>query len=167
MTGTFWDTVVICLLTGIVLVSCIIKYPSIDALSGNGAALTSQAFSTIPVIGMPLLIMGLITFAFSTILGWYYYGERCSVYLFGEKAIIPYKVLWVICVFVGAIVSIDVIWDFADLMNGLMALPNIVAVLFLSGVVAKETKKYSGIHINDEDKTTIEELKNADKGVIG
>lgn len=167
MTGTFWDTVVICLLTGIVLVSCIIKYPSIDALSGNGAALTSQAFSTIPVIGMPLLIMGLITFAFSTILGWYYYGERCSVYLFGEKAIIPYKVLWVICVFIGAIISIDVIWDFADLMNGLMALPNIVAVLFLSGVVAKETKKYSGIHINDEDKTPIEELKNADKGVIG
>lgn len=167
MTGTFWDTVVICLLTGIVLVSCIIKYPSIDALSGNGAALTSQAFSTIPVIGMPLLIMGLITFAFSTILGWYYYGERCSVYLFGEKAIIPYKVLWVICVFIGAIISIDVIWDFADLMNGLMALPNIVAVLFLSGVVAKETKKYSGIHINDEDKIPIEELKNADKGVIG
>lgn len=167
MTGTFWDTVVICLLTGIVLVSCIIKYPSIDALSGNGAALTSQAFSTIPVIGMPLLIMGLITFAFSTILGWYYYGERCSVYLFGEKAIIPYKVLWVICVFIGAIISIDVIWDFADLMNGLMALPNIVAVLFLSGVVAKETKKYSGIHINDEDKTPIEELKNAYKGVIG
>lgn len=167
MTGTFWDTVVICLLTGIVLVSCIIKYPSIDALSGNGAALTSQAFSTIPVIGMPLLILGLITFAFSTILGWYYYGERCSVYLFGEKAIIPYKVLWVVCVFIGAITSIDVIWDFADLMNGLMALPNIVAVLLLSGVVAKETKKYSGIHINDEDKTPIEELKNADKGVIG
>ncbi len=167
MTGTFWDTVVICLLTGIVLVSCIIKYPSIDALSGNGAALTSQAFATIPVIGMPLLIMGLITFAFSTILGWYYYGERCSVYLFGEKAIIAYKVLWVVCVFIGAITSIDVIWDFADLMNGLMALPNIVAVLLLSGVVAKETKKYSGIHIEDEDKTPIEELKNADKGVIG
>ena len=167
MTGTFWDTVVICLLTGIVLVSCIIKYPSIDALSGNGAALTSQAFSTIPVIGMPLLIMGLITFAFSTILGWYYYGERCSIYLFGEKAIIPYKMLWVVCVFIGAITSIDVIWDFADLMNGLMALPNIIAVLLLSGVVAKETKKYSGIHINDEDETPIEELKNADKGVIG
>ncbi len=167
MTGTFWDTVVICLLTGIVLVSCIIKYPSIDALSGNGAALTSQAFSTIPVIGMPLLIMGLITFAFSTILGWYYYGERCSIYLFGEKAIIPYKILWVVCVFIGAITSIDVIWDFADLMNGLMALPNIIAVLLLSGVVAKETKKYSGIHINDEDETPIEELKNADKGVIG
>ncbi len=166
MTGTFWDTVVICLLTGIVLVSCIIKYPSIDALSGNGAALTSQAFSTIPVIGMPLLIMGLITFAFSTILGWYYYGERCSIYLFGEKAIIPYKILWVVCVFIGAITSIDIIWDFADLMNGLMALPNIIAVLLLHRIVSEETKKYNGMHINDEDTTPIEELKNADKGVI-
>lgn len=167
MTGTFWDTVVICLMTGLVLVSCIIKYPSIDALSGNGAALTSQAFSTIPVIGVPLLLTGLITFAFSTILGWYYYGERCSIYLFGEKAIKPYKVLWVICVFIGAVVSIDVIWDFADLMNGLMAIPNIIAVLLLNGVVAKETKKYAGEHINDEDMTPIETLKNADKGVIG
>ena len=167
MTGTFWDTVVICLMTGLVLVSCIIKYPSIDALSGNGAALTSQAFSTIPVIGVPLLLTGLITFAFSTILGWYYYGERCSIYLFGEKAIKPYKVLWVICVFIGAVVSIDVIWDFADLMNGLMAIPNIIAVLLLNGVVAKETKKYAGEHINDEDTTPIETLKNADKGVIG
>ncbi len=167
MTGTFWDTVVICLLTGLVLVSCIIKYPNIDALSGNGAALTSQAFSTIPVIGVPLLLMGLITFAFSTILGWYYYGERCSIYLFGEKAITPYKVLWVVCVFIGAVVSIDIIWDFADLMNGLMALPNIVAVLLLSGVVSKETKKYAGKHIDDVDTTPIETLKNADKGVLG
>ena len=167
MTGTFWDTVVICLMTGLVLVSCIIKYPTIDALSGNGAALTSQAFSTIPVIGVPLLLTGLITFAFSTILGWYYYGERCSIYLFGEKAIKPYKVLWVICVFIGAVVSIDVIWDFADLMNGLMAIPNIIAVLLLNGVVAKETKKYAGEHINDEDTSPIETLKNADKGVIG
>ncbi len=166
MTGTFWDTVVICLLTGIVLVSSIIKYPNIHVMSGNGAALTSQVFSVIPVIGMPLLILGLITFAFSTILGWYYYGERCSIYLFGEKAIVPYKVLWVICVFIGAVTSIDVIWDFADLMNGLMALPNIVAVLLLSDVVSKETKKYSGNHIHDKDITPIEEVKNAEKGVI-
>lgn len=167
MTGTFWDTVVICLLTGLVLVSCILRYPGIDALSGNGALLTSQAFSTIPVIGMPILVLGLITFAFSTILGWYYYGERCAVYLFGEKAIKIYKVIWVVCVFIGAATSIDVIWDFADLMNGLMAIPNIVAVLLLSRIVVEETKKYAGKHIDDVDAAEVEVLKNADKGVIG
>ena len=79
MTGTFWDTVIICLMTGLVLVSCIIKYPHIDGLSGDGSVLTSQAFSMIPHIGLPVLVVGLITFAFSTILGWYYYGERCAV----------------------------------------------------------------------------------------
>lgn len=166
MTGTFWDTVVICFLTGLVLVSCIIKYPEIDALSGNGAILTSQAFSKIPVIGVPLLMMGLITFAFSTILGWYYYGERCSVYLLGEKAIVPYKVVWIVCVFIGALVSIDVIWDFSDLMNGLMAIPNIIAVLGLSGVVAQETKKYAGSHIHDVDTTEVKTIKNGNQGVL-
>ena len=96
MTGTFWDTVVICLMTGLVLVSSIIKHPSIDGLSGNGSELTSLAFGMIPYIGVPILVVGLITFAFSTILGWYYYGERCAVYLFGEKVIMLYKILWVI-----------------------------------------------------------------------
>ena len=167
MTGTFWDTVVICLMTGLVLVSCIIKYPHIDGLSGDGSVLTSQAFSMIPGVGLPVLVVGLITFAFSTILGWYYYGERCSVYLFGEKIILPYKILWVIGVFVGSIMKIGVVWDLADFMNGLMAIPNIFAVLLLSGVIAKETKKYSGSHINDLDNTPIPTLKNADKGILG
>ncbi len=167
MTGTFWDTVVICLMTGLVLVSCIIKYPHIDGLSGDGSVLTSQAFSMIPGVGLPVLVVGLITFAFSTILGWYYYGERCSVYLFGEKIILPYKILWVIGVFVGSIMKIGVVWDLADFMNGLMAIPNIFAVLLLSGVIAKETKKYSGNHINDLDNTPIPTLKNADKGILG
>ena len=138
MTGTFWDTVIICLMTGLVLVSCIIKHPSIDALSGNGSALTSMAFSTIPGIGLPILIVGLITFAFSTILGWYYYGERCAVYLL-----------------------------VADLLNGLMAVPNIFAVLLLSKVIADETKKYSGSHITDKDTTEIPVLKNSKKGILG
>ena len=167
MTGTFWDTVVICLMTGLVLVSCIIKYPHIDGLSGDGSVLTSQAFSMIPHVGLPVLVVGLITFAFSTILGWYYYGERCAVYLFGEKIILPYKILWVLGVFVGSMMKIGVVWDLADLMNGLMAIPNIFAVLLLSGVIAKETKKYSGSHINDLDNTPIPTLKNADKGILG
>ena len=167
MTGTFWDTVIICLMTGLVLVSCIIKHPSIDALSGNGSALTSMAFSTIPGIGLPILIVGLITFAFSTILGWYYYGERCAVYLLGEKVIIVYKVLWVIGVFVGSLVELNLIWNIADLLNGLMAVPNIFAVLLLSKVIADETKKYSGSHIDDKDTTEIPVLKNAKKGILG
>ena len=167
MTGTFWDTVIICLMTGLVLVSCIIKYPHIDGLSGDGSVLTSQAFSMIPGVGLPVLVVGLVTFAFSTILGWYYYGERCSVYLFGEKIIMPYKILWVIGVFVGSMLKIGVVWDLADFMNGLMAIPNIFAVLLLSGVIAKETRKYSGSHINDLDNTPIPTLKNADKGILG
>ena len=167
MTGTFWDTVIICLMTGLVLVSCIIKHPSIDALSGNGSALTSMAFSTIPGFGLPILIVGLITFAFSTILGWYYYGERCAVYLLGEKIIIVYKVLWVIGVFVGSLVELNLIWNIADLLNGLMAVPNIFAVLLLSKVIADETKKYSGSHITDKDTTEIPVLKNSKKGILG
>ena len=167
MTGTFWDTVVICLMTGLVLVSCIIKYPGIDGLSGDGSVLASRAFSVIPVIGLPILVVGLLTFAFSTILGWYYYGERCAVYLLGEKVILPYKVLWVLGVFIGAMMKINVVWDLADLMNGLMAIPNIFAVLLLSGMIAEETKRYSGSHIEDRDDTEIPTLKNADRGILG
>ena len=167
MTGTFWDTVVICLMTGLVLVSCVIKHSGVDGLSGDGSALTSQAFSTIPGVGMPVLVVGLVTFAFSTILGWYYYGERCAVYLLGEKVILPYKVLWVAGVFVGSLLKIGVVWDLADLMNGLMAIPNIIAVLLLSGVIARETKKYAGSHIDDADDEEIPTLKNADKGILG
>ncbi len=167
MTGTFWDTVVICLMTGLVLVSCIIKYPEINGLSGNGSELTSEAFSMIPVVGLPVLVIGLITFAFSTILGWYYYGERCAVYLFGEKIILVYKILWVVSVFIGSVAKLNLVWNIADLMNGLMAIPNIFAVLFLSGVIREETDKYSGNHIEDKDTTEIPTIKNAGKGVLG
>ena len=166
MTGTFWDTVIICLMTGLVLVSCILRYPEIDALSGDGSILTGQAFSMIPVVGLPILTVGLITFAFSTILGWYYYGERCAVYLFGEKVIIVYKILWVIGVFTGSLIELNTVWNIADLFNGLMAIPNILAVLLLSGVIAAETKKYSGSHINDRDDTPIPVLKNSRSGVL-
>ena len=166
MTGTFWDTVVICLMTGLVLVSCIIKYPDIDGLSGNGGELTSKAFSMIPVIGLPILVLGLITFAFSTILGWYYYGERCAVYLFGEKVIGIYKVLWVSTIFLGSVAELNLVWNIADLLNGLMAVPNIFAVLLLSTVIANETKKYAGDHIEDKDETKLPVLQNSKKGVL-
>ena len=167
MTGTFWDTVVVCLMTGLVLVSCIIKYPAVDGLSGNGAELTSLAFSMIPAIGVPLLVVGLITFSFSTILGWYYYGERCAVYLFGEKVIKIYKILWIAAIFTGSVAELNLIWNLSDLLNGLMAIPNIIAVLLLSKVIADETRKYSGTHIDDKDEVEIPVLSNSKKGALG
>lgn len=166
MTGVFWDTVVICLMSGLVMVSSIIKYPAVDGLSGDGALVATGAFSVIPYIGVPVLVFGLITFAFSTILGWYYYGERACVYLFGEKAIKPYKILWVIFVLVGSLVELNVVWNIADILNGLMAIPNIIAVLLLHKVIANETEKYSGEHITDIDTEEIPTVQNADKGIL-
>lgn len=168
MTGTFWDTVVICLMTGLVLVSSVLKFPEMQEIVRlqQGGALTNAAFAQIPILGKPILLVGLITFAFSTILGWYYYGERCATYLLGEKVIPVYKVLWVLGVFVGCIAELNLLWDIADLLNGLMAIPNIIAVLALSGVIAAETEKYSGEHIMDKDETPIPTLHNANGGVL-
>jgi AGCS family alanine or glycine:cation symporter len=149
-TGTFWDTVVICAITGLTLVSTIIKYPNISADGGavDGAVLTSYAFGQIPVLGPIVLTFGLITFAYSTILGWSYYGERGAEYLFGKKIILPYKIVYVIFTFLGSVMSLGLVWNIADAMNALMALPNLVCILLLSGVIAKETK----IYLNDIDK---------------
>lgn len=166
MTGTFWDTVVVCLMTGLVLVSCIIKHPFIDATSGNGSELTSQAFSTIPIVGNPILVVGLITFTFSTMLGWYYYGERCAVYLFGEKAILVYKIIWISGIFIGSIAELKIIWNIADILNGLMTIPNIIAVLLLSNIITTETRKYAGEHIDDKDESDIPVINNSLKGVL-
>ena len=135
-------------------------------MNGNGSELTSLAFSTIPVIGNPILVIGLITFTFSTMLGWYYYGERCAVYLFGEKAIMKYKIIWICGIFVGSIAELGIIWNIADILNGLMTIPNIIAVLLLSGVIAGETKKYAGKHIDDMDDSEIPIINNAKKGVL-
>ncbi len=139
-TGTFWDTVVICAFTGVVIVSSIIAYPDIS--STDGAALTKAAFSKIPVVGTPLLTFGLLTFAFTTILGWCYYGERAVEYLKGKRWMLAYRIVFVLMIFVGSIVSLDVVWNAADCMNALMAIPNLVALLLLSGVIARETKHY-------------------------
>lgn len=141
MSGVFWDTIVVCLMTGLVLVSCIIKDPvGMDGLVG--ANLTSGAFGTIPVIGPIVLTIGLITFAWSTILGWSYYGERAWVYLVGVKAIKPFRVAWTIVVFVGCVAALEIVWNVADTLNACMAFPNLVALLGLSGVIVSETKKY-------------------------
>ena len=154
MTGTFWDTVVVCALTGLVIVSTLLANDVVVAEGIKGAALTSLAFANVPVIGTPTLVVGMILFAYSTIIGWSYYGNRCITYLFGKNAILPYKVVYVVIAFIGAagIVGSSV-WDFADLANGLMVVPNIIVVLLLSGMIARETKHYvyedHGANINE------------------
>ena len=153
-TGTFWDTVIICALTGLVIVSSVIAYPDISY--ADGAALTKAAFSKIPYLGAPILSFGLLTFAFSTILGWSYYGERSIEYLASkyEKgaetrrsharkiSITLYRALYIIAIFVGSITSLSIVWNMADCMNALMAIPNLLSLLFLSGIVVKETQEY-------------------------
>ena len=142
-TGTFWDTVVVCLMTGLVLVSTIMKNPAINANEiTDGGVLTSRAFDQIPIIGPLILVVGIISFAFSTILGWAYYGERCVEYFAGKKGLIPYRVLYIAVAVIAPVVALDVVWDIADILNALMAIPNLIAVLLLSPVIVKETKKY-------------------------
>ena len=141
-TATFWDTVVICALTGIVLVSSILAYPDISY--GDGASLTKMAFSKIPYVGAPLLTFGILTFAFSTILGWIYYGESAVDYIEGSHMSRFYRILFIVVLFFGSIIGLDVIWNIADCMNALMAIPNLIALLLLSGVAARETKEYFG-----------------------
>lgn len=159
-TGTFWDTVVVCLMTGLVLVSTIMKNPDIDMIHvTDGGQLTTLAFAQIPVLGPVILVIGIITFAWSTILGWSYYGERCAQYLWGKKAILPYKILFVAVVVVGPVLALDLVWTIADILNALMAIPNLIAVLLLSGVIARETKHY--LHHLDEVDTT--EIPSVDK----
>ena len=159
-TGTFWDTVVVCLMTGLVLVSTIMKNPDIDMIHvTDGGQLTTLAFAQIPVLGPVILVIGIITFAWSTILGWSYYGERCAQYLWGKKAILPYKILFVAVVVIGPVLALDLVWTIADILNALMAIPNLIAVLLLSGVIARETKHY--LHHLDEVDTT--EIPSVDK----
>jgi AGCS family alanine or glycine:cation symporter len=136
-TGTFWDTVVVCAMTGLVLVN------SGEWTKGlSGAALTRAAFADLPYVGAFVLTIGLLTFVFSTILGWSYYGEKAAEYLLGTRAVTPYRWLWVAAVMVGSVVSLRAAWTFADIANGLMAVPNLVSLLVMSRVVADETRAY-------------------------
>lgn len=158
-TGTFWDTVVVCLMTGLVLVSTIMKNPAINANEiTDGGVLTSLAFDQIPVIGPLILVVGIISFAFSTILGWAYYGERCVEYFAGKKGLIPYRVLYIAVAVIAPVVALDVVWNIADILNALMAIPNLIAVLLLSPVIVKETKKYLD-NLDAKDDTEIPVIK--------
>ena len=148
-TGTFWDTVVVCAMTGLVLVTSVMKNPSINITGlDDGGILTSLAFGQIPVLGPTILVLGIISFAFSTVLGWAYYGERCVEYFAGKKILLPYRFLYILVAVIAPVVSLNLIWLIADTLNALMAIPNLIAVLLLSPIVVAETKKY----INDIDK---------------
>ena len=141
MTGTFIDTIIICSMTGLVLV-----LTGVWSGEANGAAMTSEAFvNCMGGFGGICLTLSLVLFAFTTILGWNYYGERACVYLFGVKGIVPYRVIFIALIAVGVFLKLDVIWILADIVNGLMAIPNLIALIALSGVVVEETKMYFNV----------------------
>lgn len=136
-TGTFWDTVVVCAMTGLVIVNSGFWQQGLA-----GAALTKAAFADLPTIGPIVLTIGLLTFVFSTILGWAYYGEKAAEYLFGPSITPIYRLIWVAAVFVGSVSTLQAVWSFSDVANGLMAVPNLIALLGLNGVIVKETAEY-------------------------
>ncbi|HEM5184137.1 TPA: sodium:alanine symporter family protein [Streptococcus suis] len=139
MTGTFIDTLIICTLTGLTIL--VTGQWSVEGL--EGAPLTQAAFATVfGNTGSIALTISLVLFAFTTILGWSYYGERCIEFLFGTKSILPYRLVFVAMVALGGFLKLDLIWTIADIVNGLMALPNLIALLALSPVIIKETRQY-------------------------
>lgn len=158
--GTFWDTVVICAITGIVIVSCVLSYADVSMIQSHllrhifemeldaklqtldGGALTSLAFSHIPYVGAPLLMFGLFTFAFSTILGWSLYAQRAVEYIGGYKLSKVYIWLFLVAVFFGSAISLNTVWTMADIFNALMAIPNLCALILLSKVLVKDTDYY-------------------------
>lgn len=145
MTQTFIDTLIVCTLTGLViLIANAHQMTDANGAQITGAALTTAAFSAgLPgTIGGYLVTIGLILFAYSTILGWSYYGEKSIEFLAGPRVVKPYRALFVVAVALGAILKLELVWLLADIMNGLMAFPNLVGLLLLSGVVARETRAY-------------------------
>ena len=158
--GTFWDTVVICAMTGLVIVSSVLSMSDVDVsqthmlgkvfqhaleqhLSNmNGGTLTKLSFSLIPTIGEPLLMFGLFTFAFTTILGWSIYAQRAVEYMFGQRTVKMYMWMFLCAVLIGSVVDLNTVWTMADIFNALMAIPNLIALILLSDVIVKDTNKY-------------------------
>ena len=138
MLGTFIDTLIVCTMTALVII-----LSGAWSSGANGAALSTLAFEIgLPGIGSYVVVVGLVVFAFTTILGWSYYGERCAEYLFGTKVIWPYRLLWLIAIPIGAMSKLTLVWLFADILNGLMAIPNLIALGLLSPVIFKMTRNY-------------------------
>lgn len=154
-TGPFWDTVVICTLTGVVLTICMTAHPEMAGM-GDGELLTYRAFGTIGSLGTLLLTISLATFVLSTLLGWSYFGERALEYLGGQRLITPYRALWVVATFVGCIIPrSSIVWNFADCANALMALPNLICLVGLTPVLLAETRHYLWQHRLDEKDPTL------------
>lgn len=140
-TGPFWDTVVICSLTGLTLTTTVLAEPDLAARSGE--LLTYHAFGCIGKFGSALLTISLAAFVISTVLGWSYFGEKALEYLGGSRLILPYRILWVIAAFVGCVIpKSSIVWNFADFANGLMAIPNLICMVGLSGVLISQTRYY-------------------------
>lgn len=158
MTGVFWCTVVVCLLSGMVMVSAMCAHPEIvtNGMVTSGAELANAVFGTIPYVGTPILLLGILCFAFSTIIGWGYYGDRVITYLLGGKWVKPYLVVYIAAGFLGGIGVGDVAWLAADIANALMALPNIILVFLMTGLVAKETQYF--VHEGHIDEEVHEEV---------
>ncbi|HRW12210.1 MAG TPA: sodium:alanine symporter family protein [Syntrophomonas sp.] len=147
MTGTFLDTIVVCTITGLSLVMANLY---IGVEKAGAAALTSQSFQHFIPFGNFIVTIALLFFAYSTVLGWSYYGEKCFYYLVGQKGIVPYRVFFCVLVFIGAILKLGLVWDIADTFNGAMAIPNLIALLALSGVIAAETKEFKQIRMKEK-----------------
>lgn len=172
--GTFWDTVIICAITGIVIVSSVLSYVDASTMDDgslgrmfgvmleqqaqnmDGGTLTKMAFSKIPFIGGPVLMFGLFTFAITTILGWSIYSARAVEYMFGYKGVKVWVWIHLAAVFAGSVISLNTVWTIADISNGLMAIPNLIALLLLSKVLVDDTNKYLwGGRLDEEEKPTM------------
>lgn len=164
MTQVFWDTIILNATIGILYVSSIIRYPERfinEAGDGliSGAALAGAVFEAIPVVGPYILAISIFLFAWTTILGWEYVGERCLEYLGGKKVLKPYRVVYGLVVLAGALLALELVWDIADAFNALMAVPNLISLLLLSGVIVAVTKEYlwSG-NLDKIDETPIDKI---------
>jgi len=155
MSAVFLDTIVMCFLTGLMLVTTILKNPAgYEGLEGG--QFVAFAYNQIPVIGPIILTFGIFLFAWTTVLGWCYYAERTTEYLFGKKSILPFRIIFCIVAYVGAVIPLAVVWDAADMFNAFMALPNLVSLILLSGILVRETKKY--LWDNNLDAVSTDEL---------
>ena len=160
MSAVFLDTIVMCLLTGLMLVTTILKNPTAyDGLEGG--QFVAFAYNQIPIIGPIILTVGLFLFAWTTVLGWCYYAERSMEYIFGKKCIMPFRIIFSAVAYVGAVVPLALVWEAADMFNAFMAIPNLIALILLSGVIVKETQKY--LWSNNLDMVSTDELPVIDK----
>jgi AGCS family alanine or glycine:cation symporter len=146
MSQVFWDTIILCAVTGTMYVTSVLRWPEqfiVDGALISGGTFAAQVFSNIPGgFGPYILTFCILTFAWTTVLGWSYYGERAVEYLLGKKAIMPFKVLYSLAVFIGSVTALNLVWDIADMFNAFMAIPNLISMLALSGVLVKLTKDY-------------------------